>query len=144
MKRIGFGILMAHLALSTPAIADDADDAKLITVRVMDQNGEPIPNAWVRLPQTEGRRMVDELGKWQAKSLYELDGRERHFLKGMVLDFTISAPGYTSRSVAYEVQRNRNLISVQLRPMQHNILDGVNDDDLMIRWFKRTLVEDTQ
>ena len=143
MKRIGFGILMATLTLSTPAIADDADDAKLITVRVMDQNGEPIPNAWVRLPQTEGRRMVDELGKWQAKSLYELDGRERFFLKGMVLDFTISAPGYTSRSVAYSVQRNRNLISVELRPMQHNILDGVNDEDLMIRWFKRTLVEDS-
>ena len=144
MKRIGFGILMASLTLSMPALANDEDDAKLVTVRVMDQNGAPIPNAWVRLPQTEGRRMVDELGKWQAKSLYELDGRERFFLKGMVLDFTISAPGYTSRSVAYEVQRKRNLVSVQLRPMEHNILDGENDEDLMIRWFKRTVVEDTE
>ena len=144
MKTIGFGILMASLTLSTPVMANDEDDARLITVRVMDQNGEPIPNAWVRLPQTEGRRMVDETGKWQAKSLYELDGRERFFLKGMTLDFTISAPGYTSRSVAYEVQRKRNLISVELRPMKHNILEGQNDEDLMIRWFQRTRIEDSE
>ena len=28
------------------------------------------------------------------------------FLKGMTLDFTISAPGYASRSVAYEVKND--------------------------------------
>lgn len=144
MKRLGFGLLLASIAFFTPASAGDEEDAKLITVRVLDGAGAPIPNAWVRLPQTEGRRMVDEVGRWQAKSLYELDGRERFFLKGMTLDLTISAPGYTSRSVAYEVRNRRNLITVQLDPMNLSILDEENDEDLMIRWFQRTYVDDAE
>jgi hypothetical protein len=144
MKRLGFGLLLASLAFFTSALADDEDDAKLITVRVLDGAGAPITNAWVRLPQTEGRRMVDEVGRWQAKSLYELDGRERFFMKGMVLDLTISAPGYTSRAVGYEVRNRRNLVTVQLEPMNLTILDEENDEDLMIRWFQRTYVDDSE
>ena len=67
-----------------------------------------------------------------------------YFLKGMTLDFTISAPGYTSRSVAYEVQKRRNLITVTLEPMKHKILEDSEDDDLMIRWFQRTYVEEEE
>jgi hypothetical protein len=141
MKRVGIGVLLATLTFGAPASANE-EDAKLITVRVLNETGEAIPNAWVRLPQTEGRRMVDEIGRWQAKSLYELDGRERFFMTGMMLDFTISAPGYTSRSVTYEVRKRRNLITVSLAPMQHAILDDENDQDLMIRWFQRTYVEE--
>ena len=141
MIRVFFGLLLASTVFSTSAIANEKD-AKIVTVRVLDKNDKPIPNAWVRLPQTEGRRMVDEFGKWQAKSLYELDGNERFFMKKDVLDFTISAPGYTSRSVAYEVQNRRNLITVQLEPMNYAILDGEEDQDLMIRWFQRTYVEE--
>jgi len=107
----------------------------------MDTQGLPIQNAWVRLPQTEGRRMVDETGKWQSSSLYDLDGNEIFFTKGKILDFTISAPGYTSRSVAYEVRGRRNLITVQLEPMVHAVIDDENDENLMIRWFQRTYVE---
>ena len=144
MKRLGFGLLLASLAISSTASAGEEDDAKLITVRVLDGAGAPITNAWVRLPQTEGRRMVDEAGRWQAKSIYELDGSERFFTKGMVLDLTISAPGYTSRSYAYEVAKRRNLITVTLEPMNLTILDEENDQDLMIRWFQRTYVDDAE
>lgn len=143
MNKSVLGVFLGIMTLSAPSAANE-DDAKLITVRVVDNAALPIQNAWVRLPQTEGRRMVDETGKWQAKSLYELDGRERYFLPGMVLDFTISAPGYTSRSVAYEVQKRRNLLTVQLEPMTVPILDAENDDDLMIRWFQRTYVEGSE
>ena len=143
MFRFFFGALFASALITSPALANE-DDAKLVAVRVLDATGIPITNAWVRLPETEGRRMVDEFGKWQAKSLYELDGNELFFLKGMTLDFTISAPGYTSRSVAYEVQKRRNLITVTLEPMKHKILENSEDDDLMIRWFQRTYVDDEE
>ena len=88
--------------------------------------------------------MVDETGKWQASSLYDLDGNEIFFTKGKILDFTISAPGYTSRSVSYEVRGRRNLISVQLEPMEHAVIDDENDENLMIRWFQRTYVEEEE
>ena len=143
MFRVAFGLLIASVMSTTPATANEAD-AKIVTVTVKDSAGAPISNAWVRLPQTEGRRMVDEVGKWQAKSLYEMDGGERFFMKGDVLDFTISAPGYTSRSVAYEVQKRRNLITVQLAPMTVSITDDENDEDLMIRWFQRTYVAEEE
>jgi len=143
MFSVIFGALFASTLITTPAFANE-EDAKLVAVRVLDTMGNPIPNAWVRLPETEGRRMVDEFGKWQAKSLYELDGNELFFLRGMTLDFTISAPGYTSRSVAYEVQKRRNLITVSLQPMTHKILEEGEDNDLMIRWFQRTYVEEEE
>lgn len=143
MFSVVFGALFASTLITTPALANE-EDAKVVAVRVLDKAGNPIPNAWVRLPETEGRRMVDEFGKWQAKSLYELDGNELFFLKGMTLDFTISAPGYTSRSVAYEVQKRRNLITVSLEPMKHKILENSEDNDLMIRWFQRTYVEEEE
>lgn len=143
MFSVVFGALFASTLITSPALANE-EDAKVVAVRVLDKAGNPIPNAWVRLPETEGRRMVDEFGKWQAKSLYELDGNELFFLKGMTLDFTISAPGYTSRSVAYEVQKRRNLITVSLEPMKHKILEDSEDSDLMIRWFQRTYVEEEE
>jgi len=137
-----FQFTLATFLLLSGAAEAGSSDAKPVIVRVIDVLGAPIPNAWVRLPDTEGRRMVDASGKWEASSIYELDGSERVFVKGMILNFTISAPGYTSRSVEYEVRGRRNLITIPLETMQDPDFNQENDQELMIRWFQRTYVEE--
>lgn len=135
-----FRVLCATAALwaSAPALAQD-DGRKEVSVKVVDLAGDPIPSAWVRIPDTEGRRTVDpETGKWSATEVYTLAGEEVAFVKGTVLDMTVSAPGYLSKSFAYEVAPRRNGLTITLEPMEELDLTDENDENLMIQWFKRT------
>ncbi len=61
--------VVATLMLFSGVAEAGTVDAKPVIVRVIDIIGNPIPNAWVRLPDTEGRRMVDASGKWEANSM---------------------------------------------------------------------------
>lgn len=112
---------------------------RTVTITVTDPAGKPIPNAWVRVPETDGRRQVDpESGKWATDLLYKLDGTEYWFLKGTTIDFMISAPQYQTASLVFKVRgrKSNNNLLVALEPMDKPDLG--NDDELMIQWFKRT------
>jgi hypothetical protein len=143
--------LLALLAVGSTAFAATPEDKekikierhkRMVTITVTDTKGKVIPNAWVRVPETDGRREVDPgTGKWASDLLYKLDGTEYWFLKGKTIDFMISAPQYQTASLLFKVhsrKSNNNLI-VALEPMEKPDLG--NDDELMIQWFKRTNAE---
>jgi hypothetical protein len=140
--------LLALLALSATAFGktpEEKDKIKIernkrtVTITVTDAAGKPIPNAWVRVPETDGRRQVDPgTGKWASDLLYKLDGTEYWFLKGTTIDFMISAPQYQTASLVFKVhgRKSNNNLLVSLEPMEKPDLG--NDDELMIQWFKRS------
>lgn len=134
---------IALLLAASPAIAQEAEGLP-VTVVVVDPVGEPIPNAWVRIPDTEGRRRVDPSnGRWTASSVYGFDGSEIIFKKSMILDLTISAPGYQARTVQYRVAKRRNVVTVSLPPLEEIDLGEESDEELVIRWFQRTDFEES-
>lgn len=130
------GFLLA-IAASSSALAAEVK-VKPVSITVIDLQGKAIPNAWVRIPETEGRRMVDPAtGEWAADMLYRVDGSEMQFVKGTVLDLTISAPGYRAATVMYEIRGRKNELEIRLSPMDNEpVVD--DDNDPMVQWFKRT------
>jgi hypothetical protein len=143
--------LLALLAVGSTAFGATAEEKekirierhkRTVTITVTDPSGKPIPNAWVRVPETDGRRAVDpQSGKWETDLLYKLDGTEYWFLKGKPIDFMISAPQYQTASLLFKVhgRKSNNNLLVSLQPMEKPDLG--NDDELMIQWFKRTNTE---
>ena len=74
--------------------AAEAGRPRVVTVVVQDPEGDPIPNAWVRVPGTERERAVEhDTGVWERALVYEADGSPRIFHKGMELPLT-SIPSF--------------------------------------------------
>lgn len=140
--------LFGMLVSSEAALAKDKKakpvEKETVSVMVVDVDGNPLPNAMVRVPETEGRRDVTpDTGVWEADMLYKLDGSEFFFSKGTVLDFTITAPGYEAATVAWTVRGRKNGIRVVLAPLPADAKPTTEDDELMIQWFKRTTPVDS-
>jgi len=123
---------MAVALWSSVAFAKE-DEGIPLTVLVVDESGNPIPNAWVRIPDTEGRRRTDPTGNWTASFVYTYDGAEVYFQRGMVLELTISAPGYASRLARYKMKARRNELTVPLKRIEIEKPEVETD----IEWFRR-------
>ena len=105
---------MWFLLASSALAADKAGD---LTVKVVvhDTEDQPIGTAVVRHPQEMQRHRVNSAdGSWQDSVLYLPDGSELHFVAGLQLELEISAPGYMTQVLSYEVKKRRNLIDVTL------------------------------
>ena len=137
----GGGMVLAS-AVDSAQAADNK--GRPVTIRVVDPYGMPIPNARVRVPGTEGKTLVDGNGEWTESMLYTVEGDEYVFKKKETIELHISAPKYHARAVKYEVKGNMNYVEVALRPMPEPTapLGNQDDRDLLIRWFKRTEVEE--
>ena len=136
------GMLLASEAASAKDKASKPVDKMAVSVTVVSPDGEPLGNAMVRIPDTEGRRDVTPAtGTWETDMLYRLDGSEFFFTKGTVLDLTITAPGYEAVNVAWTVRKRKNGITVTLAPLPADAKPTTEDDELMIQWFKRTPVD---
>lgn len=120
------------------------DKGRPVTIRVVDEYGNPIPNARVRVPNTEGKTLVNRNGEWTESMLYTLMGDEFVFEKNAFIEFHVSAPEFYARSVKYRVRGRMNYVEVALRkmPAPTEELGNKDDRDLLIHWFKRTEVED--
>lgn len=138
--------LISMLLASEAASAKDPKskpvEKQLVSVTVVNPEGEPLGNAMVRVPDTEGRRDVTPAtGTWETDMLYRLDGSELYFSKGVVLDLTITAPGFEAVNVAWTVRNRKNGIRVVLAPLPADAKPTTEDEELMIQWFKRTPVD---
>lgn len=133
-------LLFVSLLGSPAAMAQEAGIP--VTVQVLSEDGLPIRNAWVRLPDTEGRRLVErESGEWTASMLYDaIDGSEIMFQVGTLLDMTVSAPGYSSRRFQYTVAKRRNYVVVELSAL--TVPDYSTESPDNINWFQRTSQRD--
>lgn len=139
--------LIGMLLASEAAWAKDKKgkpvEKQLVSVTVVNADGEPLANAMVRVPETEGRRDVTPTtGTWETDMLYRLDGSELYFSRGTVLNLTITAPGYEAVTVAWTVRGRKNGIRVMLAELPADAKPSVEDEELMIQWFKRTTPAD--
>lgn len=145
---VGSGLVgqVALGELGVDACAARAGDEKgrPVTIHVVDEYGNPIPNARVRVPNTDGKTLVNRNGDWTESLLYTLMGDEFVFEKNAMIEFHVSAPEYHARSVKYRVRGRMNYVEVALRkmPPPTEPLGNQDDRDLLIHWFKRTEVED--
>ena len=117
---------LAALALTigvaaAPAQAKDEDEGVPITVTVMDQTGEPIPTAVIRHPDEADRHRVNAItGEFTASVLYLPDGGELIFTPGMTIRLEISAPGFMTQIIQYDIRKRRNKLEVTLAPLDLN------------------------
>lgn len=103
------------LLLATAASAAEKTEEVTVRVVVHDVDDKPIPTAVVRHPQEMQRHRVNSAdGSWQDSVLYLPDGSEVHFVPGLTLELEISAPGYMTQVLTYEVKKRRNIIEVSL------------------------------
>ena len=73
----------------------------------------------VRHPDEADRRRVNSVtGVWEDSILYLPDGSELRFVPGMTLQFEISAPGYITQVVAYDVRKRNNKVEIALKEME--------------------------
>ncbi len=108
--------IFGKAAMPSPAFAKAAaDDGIPVRVVVHDEQKAPIPTAIIRQPQEADRHRVNAAdGSWEASVLYMPDGSELKFTAGMTLNLEISAPGYTTQVLTYQVRKRRNQIDVVL------------------------------
>lgn len=128
----------ASLLLCGPALAGgkggDKGGEKGVPVRVVvsDGQGRPIPTAVVRHPQEQDRHRVNSVdGSWEGSVLYLPDGSELAFVPRSTVELEISAPGYVTQVLAYEVRRRRNVVEVTLPAL---VLDDTDVEEPTIRF----------
>tara|TARA_B100001989_G_scaffold61874_1_gene41584 strand:- start:72 stop:578 length:507 start_codon:yes stop_codon:yes gene_type:complete len=151
MPRLSTSLLVcAAVALGSTVASPDAlagERGRTVTVHVVDTLGNPIKNANVRVPGTEGRTRVNGNGDWtitEKDKLYTVEGDEFLFTKNLMAEFHVSAPEFHARSVQYRIRGRMNYVTVALRKMPEPTepLEKTDDQDLLIRWFQRTEVEE--
>ena len=127
MKRTWIFMLSAlALAYSSPAEAGKkSEEGVPITVKVMDLNSDAVPTAVIRHPEEADRHRVNSItGEWTAPILYLPDGGELIFTPGMTIRLEISAPGYMTQIIQYDIRKRRNKIEVMLAELE------MDDDDI--------------
>ena len=140
MRWLGGALVAAMLAgvgvisVAAPSVAWAQDDVAGVPVKVvvLDEAGAPIPTAVVRHPQEADRHRVNTYdGSWEAAVLYLPDGTELKFLKGMVLELEISAPGFVNQRIQYLIRKRKNVVEVQLARMQFDMQEEEADDPVI-------------
>ena len=131
------GALLAMLALSaapSAALAGKKSDTGgvPIQVTVLDVDGKPISTAVVRHPDEADRHRVNSLtGVWEGDVLYLPDGSEMVFTPGMTITLEVSAPGYVTQIVQYDVRKRRNHIEVTLPVLE---IDSTDIEEPLIQF----------
>jgi hypothetical protein len=92
-----------------------AGDGVPVRVYVLNQGNDPIPTGVVRHPEESDRHRVNvATGHWEGSVLYMPDGSEMVFTPGMSIQLEVSAPGFLTRVVQYDIRKRRNHIRVNL------------------------------
>ena len=106
------GLLLPGNALAKKNKKGEGVDVKVI---VTAETGEPVSTAVIRHPQESDRHRVNAVdGSWEASVLYLPDGSELVFEPGLTLNLEISAPGYMTQLIQYDVRKRNNKIPVTL------------------------------
>lgn len=96
-----------------------------VTVVVLDEAGEPVPTAVIRHPDEADRRRVNAVtGEWTGSVLYLPDGSEMIFTPGMSLTLEISAPGFMTQVIQYDIRKRGNKVEITLPEI------SLDDDDV--------------
>jgi hypothetical protein len=120
-------IVLSALLVSCATLGKkDAGEGVMVTIKVMDEGGKPIPTAVVRHPKEADPHRVNSLnGEWYASVLYLPGGGELVFSPGDHLQLEVSAPGYLTRVIGYDIHKRKNAIEVTLKELV------VDDSDIV-------------
>ncbi len=115
-------VSLALLALLLPATAlakKNKGEGVPVKVIVTTESGEPISTAVIRHPAEADRHRVNSVdGSWEASVLYLPDGSELVFEPGITLDLEISAPGYMTQLIMYNVRKRNNKFTIALSRLE--------------------------
>ncbi|MFH1466424.1 MAG: hypothetical protein ABIO70_18720 [Pseudomonadota bacterium] len=113
-------VLGLSLLIAVPAEAGKKDGEGVpVKVMVSDDEGDPIATAVVRHPDEADRHRVNAVdGSWEASVLYMPDGTELVFAPGLTLKLEVSAPGYMTQVLQYDVRKRNNKIQITLSKLE--------------------------
>ena len=125
-SRIGIA-MVASLAVSCATMKKrDSGEGVTVTVVVTDEAGDPIKTAVVRHPEeADPHRVNPQNGIWYDSVLYLPGGGELVFTPGMYLQLEVSAPGYLTKVIGYDIVKRKNNIPVVLKELE------VDDSDII-------------
>jgi hypothetical protein len=90
-------------------------DGVPVKVFVEGPDGKPIPTAVVRHPDEADRHRVNAAtGHWEGSVLYMEDGSELVFMPNTTIQLEISAPGFLTKVIQYDIKKRRNQFDVRL------------------------------
>jgi hypothetical protein len=140
-RKLLVGLLAVALAFVVSGLAGPDAHAKKkkkdgegtpVTVRVLDIEGAPVPTAVIRHPDEADRRRVNAVtGEWTGSVLYLPDGSEMIFTPGITLTLEISAPGYMTQIIQYDVRKRGNKVEITLPQLD---LDDVDVEEPLIQF----------
>jgi hypothetical protein len=132
---------LAFLPGDASAKKGDGSVGTRVNVAVMNEEGEAIPTAVIRHPDEADRHRVNSVdGSWEEEVLYMPDGTELIFEPGLVLFLEISAPGYETQVIQYEVRKRKNFVEVSLAKL---IFDDEEIEEPMMSFGRDTPREDS-
>jgi hypothetical protein len=124
-------VLLGLVALGCAATGAVGNSGVPVHVTVLDETGRPIPTAVIRHPSEAERHRVNSVdGSWEEEVLYLPDGTPLVFKPGMLLDLEISAPGYISKTIQYEIVKRKNFIRIQLVRLRLDADDDLDEPEL--------------
>ena len=90
-------------------------DGVPVKVFVEGPDGKPIPTAVVRHPDEADRHRVNAAtGHWEGSVLYMEDGSELVFMPNTTIQLEVSAPGFLTKVIQYDIKKRRNQFPVRL------------------------------
>ena len=98
-----------------------------IVITVLDeQSKKPVSTAKVKHPLEEIAHSVNDVtGVWQDTRILLPDGDMLHFSPGSSVDFQVSAPGYVTKYINYDIQPWKNKVDIYLKKMDLNTGDDL-------------------
>jgi len=113
---LGLGVLLSMGCATTRS----AGEGVPVRVYVLGEaDGKPVPTAVVRHPdEADPHRVNAATGHWEGSVLYLPDGSELIFTAGMSIDLEVSAPGYLSKIIRYDIKKRRNHFNVELQQLE--------------------------
>ncbi len=125
---------IAAIALGVTLVGDaDAKKSKdtdgvNVKITVLDEKQKAIPTAVIRHPDEADRHRVNSMtGSWEDTKLYMPDGTEMIFTPGMSVRFEVSAPGYLTKIIQYDIRKRKNNVEVNLVELEMDDETGIED-----------------
>ena len=133
MTRSPFALALALALAPLSAEAKKSESGGVpVEVTVLDEAGKPIATAVIRHPEEADRHRVNAMtGSWAADVLYLPDGSELVFTPGMSITLEVSAPGYQTQIVQYDIRKRRNRLEVSLPVL---VVDESGIDEPLIQF----------
>ncbi len=116
IRKLALSLALVGLLVPGSALAKKKKgEGVAVKVIVTAETGEPVSTAVIRHPDEADRHRVNAVdGSWEASVLYLPDGSELVFEPGITLNLEISAPGYMTQLIQYDVRKRNNKIPVTL------------------------------